>query len=137
MKPRDNRAPAAGRGWFARPDHNKRSWDPEIVCAACKRRGHPALKCDMLAMALFLDRYIKSSMLPAEKDNLESAWLQRWQERLGNPSRLPRKVMMTYLEDMDITPDVLDAQMEWDCWPMDDGIEEFEATLDSGGHAAF
>jgi hypothetical protein len=45
--------------------------------------------------------------------------------------------MMTYLENMDITPDVLDAQMEWDCWPMDDGIEAFEATLDSGGHAAF
>jgi hypothetical protein len=91
----------------------------------------------MLAIALFLDRYNKSSMSPAEKDNLEPAWLQRWQERLGNPSRLPLKVMMTYLEDMDITPDVLDAQMEWDCWPMDDGIEAFEATLDSGGHAAF
>ncbi len=44
--------------------------------------------------------------------------------------------MMTYLEEMDITPDVLDEQMEWDCWPMGDGIEAFEATLDSGGHAA-
>jgi hypothetical protein len=52
----------------------------------------------MLAMALFLDRYIKSSMLPTEKDKLELAWLQRWQERLGNPSRLPRKVMMTYMD---------------------------------------
>ncbi len=91
----------------------------------------------MLAMALFLNRYIKSSMTSAEKDKLEPAWLQRWQERLGNPSRLPRKVMMTYLEDMDITPDVQDEQMEWDCWPMGDGVEEFEPPLDGKANAAF
>jgi hypothetical protein len=76
-------------------------------------------------------------MLPTEKDKLELAWLQRWQERLGNPSRLPRKVMMTYMEDMDITSDVLDAQMEWECWPMDDRIEVFEAPLEGVGPAAF
>ena len=91
----------------------------------------------MLAMALFLDRYIKSSMTSAEKDKLESAWLQRWQECLGNPSRLPRKVMMTYLEEMDITPDVLDEQMEWDCWPMGDDVETFEPPLDGNATAAF
>ncbi len=126
-----------GCGRYARPDHNQRNWDPNVVCAACKRRCHPASKCDMLAMALFLDRYIKSFMTSAEKDKLESAWLQRWQERLGNPSRLPRKVMMTYLEEMDITPDVQDEQMEWDCWPMDDGVEKFEPPMDGNATAAF
>jgi hypothetical protein len=39
------------RGCYARPDHNQRNWDPDITCAACKRRGHPASNCDMLAMA--------------------------------------------------------------------------------------
>jgi hypothetical protein len=91
----------------------------------------------MLAMALFLERYIKSSMTSVEKDKLESAWLQRWQERLGNPSWLPRKVMMAYLEDMDITPEVLDEQMEWDCWPMGDGVEELAPTQDGNKKAVF
>ena len=46
------------RGQYPCPDHNRRAWDPDITCAACKRRGHPASNCDMLAMALFLDKYI-------------------------------------------------------------------------------
>ncbi len=45
--------------------------------------------------------------------------------------------MMTYLEEMDITPDVLDEQMEWDCWPMGDGVEKFEPPLDGNATAAF
>ncbi len=45
--------------------------------------------------------------------------------------------MMMYMEDMDITSDVLDAQMEWECWPMDDRIEVFEVPLDGVGPAAF
>jgi hypothetical protein len=91
----------------------------------------------MLAMALFLEQYIKSSMTAVEKDKLESAWLQRWQEQLGNPSRLPQKVMMAYLEDMYITHEVLDKQMEWDCWPMGDGTEELAPTQDGNEKAAF
>jgi hypothetical protein len=48
------------RGRYARPDHNRRQWDPDITFAACRRRGHPAASCDMLAMALFLDKYTRS-----------------------------------------------------------------------------
>jgi hypothetical protein len=79
----------------------------------------------MLAMALFLEKYMKSSINPAERDKIESAWLLRWKERLGNPSRLPQKVMRMYLEDMDITSDDLDAQMVWKCWPATNKIEDF------------
>ena len=111
-------------------------WDPVILCVACKRRGHPASKCDMLAMALFLERYTKSTMTSTDRDKIESAWLQRWKERLGNPSRLPRKAMKTYLEEMDITPDVLDDQMEWECWPLEDGIKDYEVHMDSGAPAS-
>ncbi len=119
------------RGRYARPDHNRRAWNPDIICAACKRRGHPASNCDMLAMALFLVKYMKSSITPADRDKIESAWLMRWKERLGNPSRLPRKVMRMYLEDMDITSDDLDAQMDWECWPTMDEIEDFGYTEDT------
>ncbi len=49
-------------GQYARPNHNRHAWDPDITCAACKRRGHPASNCDMLAMVLFLDKYVKGTM---------------------------------------------------------------------------
>jgi hypothetical protein len=31
-----------------------------VQCAACKRLGHEASSCDMLAIALFLDKYKKN-----------------------------------------------------------------------------
>ena len=44
-----------------RPDLRRRSFLPGVQCGACKRIGHEAASCDMLAIALFLNRYIKSS----------------------------------------------------------------------------
>ena len=79
----------------------------------------------MLAMALFLEKYVKKNMSHADRDKIEAAWLQRWKDRLGNPSRLPCKVMKAYLEYMDISTEVLDNQMDWDCWPAEDGVEDF------------
>ncbi len=35
--------------------------------------------------------------------------------------------MKTYLEYTDMTPEMLDSQMDWDCWPDDDEMEEYEA----------
>ena len=60
------------RGRYARPDHNRQLWYPDVTCAACKRRGHPAANCDMLAMALFLERYNRS-MSNADRDKIEAA----------------------------------------------------------------
>ena len=76
-------------------------------------------------MVLFLDKYVKHSMTSTDRDKLEAAWLEHWKEKLGNPSRMPRKVMQTYLEFMDISSDILDMQMEWECWPVDDNVEDF------------
>jgi hypothetical protein len=127
-----NRRPARDgpRGRYARPDHNRRLWDPDITCAACKRRGHPAANCDMLAMALFLEKYNRS-MSNADRDKIEAAWLQRWKATLGNPSRMPRKVMKAYMDYMDISAEVLDDQMDWECWPIDDEVEEFDFDVPS------
>jgi hypothetical protein len=104
------------------------------MCAACKRRGHPASNCDMLAMALFLDKYVKHSMTSTDHDKLEAAWLECWKEKLGNPSRMPRKVMRTYLEYMDISSDILDTQMDWECWPADNQVEEFGLDAELAPH---
>ena len=78
----------------------------------------------MLAMALFLNKYNKS-MTNVERDKVETAWLHCWKEKLGNPSRLPRKVMRAYINYMDISEDVLDQQINWECWPEEDTLEEF------------
>jgi hypothetical protein len=114
------------RGRYACPNHNRRAWDPDITCTACKLRGHTATKCDMLAMALFLEKYVRKNMSHVDRDKVEAAWLQRWKDRLRNPSRLPHKVMKAYLEYMDISMEVLDNQMDWDCWPGDDDMEDFD-----------
>jgi hypothetical protein len=114
------------QGRYARPDHNRRPYDPEITCAACKRRGHTASNCDMVAMALFLERYVKKSMSQADRDKIEAAWLQRWKKRLGNPSRMPCKVMKAYLEYMDISPEMLDTQMDWESWLENDDMEDID-----------
>ena len=113
------------RGRYAWPDHNRRQWDPDITCAACKQRGHPAANCDMLAMALFLDKYTLL-MSNVDRDKLEKAWLLRWKENLGNPSRLPCKVMKAYLDYMDISAETLDDQIDWECWPVDDAVKDFD-----------
>jgi len=113
------------QGRYARPDHNRRQWDPDITCAACKRRGHPAASCDMLAMALFLNRYTRS-MVSANCNKIEKAWLLRWKDNLGNPSRLPCKVMKAYLDYMDISAETLDDQMDWECCPVDDAVKDFD-----------
>jgi hypothetical protein len=78
----------------------------------------------MLAMALFLERYVKKLMSQADRDKIEAAWLQQWKQRLGNLSCMPRKVMKAYLEYMDISPEMLDTQMDWESWPDIDDMED-------------
>jgi len=120
---------SAPRGRYARPDHNRRVYDKDVQCDACKRVGHSAATCDVLAQALFLTKYMKYTLDDKAKANLEAAWLDRWSSKLGAPSRTPRTVMRAYLEDMDLSLDDLDAQMCWECWPPDDTpFEEVEIT---------
>ena len=95
-------------------------YDKDLQCDACKRVGHAAATCDILAQALFITKYMKYTLDDKSKANLEAAWLDRWCSKLGTPSRSPRTVMRAYLDDMDLTLDDLDAQMCWDCWPDDD-----------------
>ena len=110
----------APRGRYARPDHNRRVYDKDLQCEACKRVGHAAATCDILAQALFITKYMKYTLDDKAKANLEAVWLDRWSSKLGTSSRSPRTVMRAYLNDMDLTLNDLDAQMCWDCWPNDD-----------------
>jgi hypothetical protein len=79
----------------------------------------------MLAMAFFLEKYVKVLMTHSICNRIKMAWLQRWKEILGNPCWLPCKVLRAYLDSLDILADVLDNQMDWRCWPVDDALEDF------------
>ena len=74
----------------------------------------------MLAITLFLNRYIKSSLPDNSRRTIESAWVARWKEKLGQPQRSPSQVMKAYCDDLDITAGHLDQAMDWDCWPEDE-----------------
>ncbi len=87
-------------------------------------------------MALFLEKYNRW-MSNADLDKIKTAWLRRWKDNLGNPSCLPRKVMQAYLEYMDILAEMLDDQMDWECWPIDDAVKEFDFDTPSESSPSF
>jgi hypothetical protein len=39
---------------------------------------------------------------------------------------MPRKVMKAYLEYMDISPEILDTQMDWESWPENGNMEDID-----------
>jgi hypothetical protein len=107
-------------GCYACPDHNQRVFDKDLQCDACKRVGHAAATCDVLAHALFLTKYMKHSLDEKNREKLEMAWLDCWRAQLGKPLHTPHTVLQAYLNEMDMTLEDLDVQMCWDCWPGDD-----------------
>ena len=116
--------PGAQCGWFARPDKNCGEYHPDVICDACRRSGHVAANCDVLAIALFIDKY-KRDIPDNMKDKIESDWIARWKGSIRNPSRKPRWVMKAYINLLDILVDNLDEAMCWECWPEDNKPEEF------------
>jgi hypothetical protein len=63
---------------------------------------------------------MKHDMSPGIRDAIEKEWLDRWRERLGNPTHTPRQVLRAYVEELDITVAGLDDAMEWDTWEVED-----------------
>jgi hypothetical protein len=72
--------PSMPRGRFARPDKRHRPFMPDKQCAACKRIGHKAVNCDMLALALFVDHYVHHSLSDSEWSEIKFKWLARWKD---------------------------------------------------------
>ena len=122
--------PPPTRGRFTRPDRNDGPYRPDTVCDACRRTGHVAANCDVLAIALFIEKY-KRDLSDDVKDKIESEWVARWRSAIGNPKRPPRRVMKTYLDLLDLTVDELDDQMCWDCWPEDVDVNDYTSDMPS------
>ena len=118
--PRDRDRPRRPRGQLSNPDRNRRPFLADVQCDACKRVGHVAKHCDMLATAICIERYMKKVLSPSARDAIESDWLTRWKEKLGNPTSTPRQVLRAYVENLDITVAHLDDEMDWDVWEDED-----------------
>jgi hypothetical protein len=97
------------------PDHRHHSFLHGMQCNACKRLGHKASSCDMLAIALFLDKYVKHSFSDDDRNRIESNWVDKWKEQLGQPQRSPTQVMEAYCANLDNFLGHLDLAMDWDC----------------------
>jgi hypothetical protein len=74
----------------------------------------------MLVTAICLERYMKQDMSAPLRDSIEKEWLDRWKERLGNPTQTPRQILRAYVEELDITVAGLDDVMESDYWDNSD-----------------
>ena len=57
----------------------------------------------MLAMVLFLDKYVKQSLSDEDKRKGESNWLHMYNKKLGQPQRSPSQVIKVYCADLDIS----------------------------------
>ena len=117
--PYGGRTDNASQGCSLCPDLRHCPFLPNVICAACKRTGHEATSCDMLAIALFVERH-KDQMSKAEKSSMEMKWTARWRDKIGQPNRTPWQVMWAYCNELDITAEHLIAAMDWDCWPASD-----------------
>jgi hypothetical protein len=100
--PQERPHPQRGQGRLARPDRNRRPFLLDVRCAACKKGGHVAKQCDMLATDICLEQYIKNDLSALVWDAIEKDWLAKWRERLGNLDGTPRQVMHPYVEDLNI-----------------------------------
>jgi hypothetical protein len=89
----------------------------------------------MLAMALFLDKYVRQSLSDEDNRKVELAWLRSMhKDKLGLSQHPPSQVMKAYCTDLDISLDILDHAMDWDRWPLDESGDFLMASqdLDSG-----
>jgi hypothetical protein len=75
-------------------------------------------------MAFCLKHYMKGHLSNAARDSIESDWVNQWKDRLENPCCNPRQLMRTYLDDLDMSDDVLDAQFDWACWDLTDEVDD-------------
>ena len=98
------------RGHFARPDRNDGHYRPNTICDACRHTGHVAANCDVLAIALFIEKY-KRDLTNDMKDKIETDWVTHWHSVIGNPTKKPHRIMKTYMDLLDISVDDLDEQM--------------------------
>jgi hypothetical protein len=86
----------------------------EGACEACGKYGHPANRCDMLAMALFIQRYARNRSNAELMKALEAHWIDRNKPFLPRDDRSPRTILANYCAEFKFGEDKVDMEMDWD-----------------------
>ena len=73
--------------------------------------------CDMLAMAISLNRYMSNQVSAEMMTKIEKEWLSKHRERLQQiDTRTPRQVLRAFADDNGLTVADIDSQMDWTAW---------------------
>ena len=85
----------------------------ESACEACGKYGHPANRCNMLAMALFIQRYARNRSNAELMKALEAYWVERNKPFLPRDDRSPRTILANYCAEFEFAEDMVDMEMDW------------------------
>ena len=122
------RAPSTYRRTAPNPSSRQSRSPPrnryESACEACGKYGHPANRCDMLAMALFIQRYCKNRSNAELMKALEAHWIERNKPFLPRDDRTPRTILANYCAEFEYDEDKVDLEMDWDYLHDPTSVEE-------------
>lgn len=127
--------PTQARNPSRRPPPNPtRSRRPyvDVQCPACHRRGHHVQNCDMLAMAVSLNHYIREQLTPDMVTTIETNWLERHRPQLDNIRQTPRQVLRAYADTYNYTTADIENSLDWETWDdtPEPSVNMTEATQD-------
>lgn len=94
------------------------------VCEACGKYGHPASRCDSLAMAIFTNRYFRNRDNANAIRELEARWVERNKPHLPRDDRTPRTILANYCAEMEFSEEQVDYELDWDYLHDPTGAEE-------------
>jgi len=78
----------------------------------------------MLAMAITIKHFMDGQASPNTLHSIESDWLNRHRGRLQQDSRSPRLVLQAYADNLQISEDDIEYQLNWAAWDNDETTVE-------------
>ena len=108
----------------SRPTRTPQQPRHAAVCEACGKFGHPASRCDMLAMAIFVNRYSRNRDNATALREIEARWVERSKPHLPRDERSPRTILANYCAEMEFSEEQVDYELDWDYLHDPSGAEE-------------
>jgi hypothetical protein len=78
----------------------------------------------MLAMAITIKHFMDGQASADTLQGIESDWLNRHRGRLQQDSRSPRLVLRAYADNLQISEDDIEHQLDWAAWDDDESTVE-------------
>lgn len=88
--------------------------EADLHCAACKRPGHSAARCIMLAVSLYIWKFMKDKSNSALLEDVAKTWLQHHQQGGQADPTCVVKMAEQYSADVGISVDTTFDEMDWD-----------------------